>query len=343
MSSRQPRAYLMISGKSVPCISVDVTQTRDQNIDGFYAEIAIGAGGLGLGFWADSKSIKVQVMMSNDIGSGAVQMFDGSAESVLINLLKRTVVINGRGTGKELLDTKVQTKYLNQTPDEIVKKEAQKVGLNVDMDQIQDKAGKIWQLDWNKFFHNHSIWTGINNLADNFGMNAYITNGTLHFKNLNEKLNTYAIKYTENNVTHPSNVVDLQLGHNLVVAEGVSTSVTSWDNKAKKVVSATSGDAAGEDTGLDYSYTAPGLTQEQAQTISDKKQADVTAHEMVILAEMPGDTAMNARVDAAVSGTGTSFDRTFETQAVQHRMSVHEGYRMTIQAKTPGGAGSSSE
>jgi hypothetical protein len=336
---RQPRGYIIVNGTKVPCVRLDVTQSRSQDPDIFNAEIAIGAAGLGLNFWADASSLPVEVMMSNDIGAGAVKMFGGSADGVFIQLLKRTVLINGRGKEKALIDTKVQQKYLNQTPDQIVKKEAQKVGLKVDMDEIKDKAGKIWQLDWNKFFHNHSLWTGISNLADNFGMNAYATNGTLYFKNLNEQLNAYEIKYEENTTTHPSNVIDLQLAHDLVVAQGVSVDLKSWDNKAKKVVSALSGSQGSGS--LNYLFTVPGLTQEQAQTIADKKQAEASAHEMVISAEMPGDTAMDARLDAKVSGTGTSFDKTFETLAVQHRISVHEDFRMTIYAKTGGSGGDS--
>lgn len=346
MSARQPRAYLIVSGQQIPVISAEVTLSRTKKSDSFHAVVAIGGPAPDIGYWSGQTQIAAQVMFSNDIGQDTT-LFDGFVDNLSIGLLNRTATVSGRDKSQKLVDTKVQKQYLNKKPDDIIKQEAQKAGLQTQMTSFQDKAGKLWQIDWNKFFQDNSIWTGINNLADHFGFNAYVTQGTLYVQPFNENLPPYPINYTPPTAGGMSsgNFIDLTLTRNLPIAQGASVNVQSWDNKKKKVISGqagqggASGGSSNDDSSsgpLSFLMSIPGLQKEQATRIANKRYAEVTSHEMTIALDMPGDTGLTARTSIQLSGTGSAFDTSYDTQSVEHRMSLSEGYRMYVQARIPG-------
>ncbi len=325
MADRQPRAYV----NGLPVLSVEVSQSRTKNTDTFHAELPMSLGG-----W-DGEDIAVQVTMSND-GPGGVQMFDGFVDSVEADFAKRVYRISGRDKGAKLIDKKDRKKFLNKKPGEVVQQLAGEAGLSVDMDEIGDKAGKIYQIDWNAFQHDHSHWSMINRLADLFGMNAYVTNGTLYFKNMTEEVPTFPVFYVPPTPASyaQGSFIDLKCRRNLVVSKGAKVTVKSWNHKLKKVITSTKGSK-----GPEYKHHHPGLTQAQADKIAAKKLRENSAHGKSITLDMPGNTGLNARMNISISGTGSIYDDTYEITTVQYRMSFTEGFRMTVSAKSKGSEG----
>ncbi|MGC7986037.1 type IV secretion protein Rhs, partial [Salmonella enterica] len=82
-----------------------------------------------------------------------------------------------------------------------------------------------------------------------------------------------------------------------------------------------------------YTYTIPGLTQEQALQRAQTIYAELIAHEMKLTATLPGDNILGIDTMVQVMGTGTAWDQTYYPDSVTRRMSFDEGYSMNLHAK----------
>jgi phage protein D len=82
-----------------------------------------------------------------------------------------------------------------------------------------------------------------------------------------------------------------------------------------------------------YSFVRPNLTKEAAQKRANEKLRELSAHEMRISAELPGDSLLTMRALVELSGTGTAFDQTYYPDSIVRSMSVRDGYTMRLTAK----------
>ena len=306
MTLRQPQAFVVINGADYPVTSVEVMQARTKNSDTFWCEIPLRIIGDVTG-----KDISAQVFMSND-GVADTLMFDGYVDHVDLSFDHQMVTLSGRDKIKKLIDKKSRRVFLNQGPDDIVQTLASDGGMSVDSDGLSSKAGKIYKQDYNAFLHDASDWSMICALADQFGLSAYATLGTIYIKQLPESLPVFQIQYVPPSSGNyaDGNFISLHGSHNLVVNAGATVNVNSWNHKAKKKISASSSSGSGPT----YDYSAhPGLTQDQATNIAKKRLYENTAPGRIFTATMPGDIGMNVRLDTQITGTGTSFDDTFDT------------------------------
>ena len=336
MSLTQPKAYVVVNGQQYGVSAVEVRQSRTKNSDTFWCEIPLPLIGDVTG-----TDVAVQVYMGND-GVADTLMFDGYVDRVVINFEKQMVQLDGRDKVKKLIDKKSRKGFLNQTPDQVVKTLASNGGLSVQSDGISTKAGKIYKQDHNAFLHDVSDWSMICRLADHFGLSAYATLGTIYLKTMPESLPVFTINYAPPTPGSyaSGNFIQMTGTHNLIIGGGAKVNVNSWNHKQKKKVTASSSSGSGPT----YDYSAhPGLTQDQASLIAKKRLYENTAPGRTVSLTVPGDVTMNARMDVQITGTGTSFDDTFETQGVEFRMDCgsggdgnSEGFLMSISAKSKG-------
>lgn len=334
MTYRQPNAQVLLNGTPIEKMEATVTQSKTKQSDTFKATTALSIlpADLGLSFWASTDAVPAQVLIST--GSGYTKLFDGMVDAVDIDLAAGTIQFSGRDKAADLIDKTSAEKFQNKTPDKIVKEIAGRHGIDVDADALSEKAGKIYQIDWNKITNRTSEWTVINHIADLHGMVAYITGGKLYFKPLNETLDPFKITYRPPTANQPAdgNFVRLKIRRNLILTKPVKVSVKSWNHKQKKVISSDK-EVGGSGTPLIYNFNAPGLTQEQADKIAQKRLDENTSHENTLEIEVPGDPSMNARRSVELSGTNSGFDQSYEAQSVEHNVSADGGYTMTISTK----------
>ena len=119
-----------------------------------------------------------------------------------------------------------------------------------------------------------------------------------------------------------------------MLGKKVKSVVRSWNSKDKKVIKSEkelSGSGEGE---LLYEYRVPGLNQEQADKIAEKRLAENTRHEISIEVSAPGDTSIDVRMKLQLSGTGTAFDQSYSIDTIEHAISFDGGYRMNIRGKS---------
>jgi len=330
-------ASLIASGSQIPIISFSVKQSKTKSGDTFRAETAFDAVPGGVGFFVAATNIDAQIIVNG------TKIFDGVVDHSDYDWTNRVVTVTGRDKASALVDKTTSQKFLNKQPDEIVQAMASAHGISADVDSPGGKAGTQFTADLAKITHRGSEWSAVNELAELFGMTAYMTVGTLYFKNVPESLPVYQITYTPPTPgPATANAVILKTSRNHILGRPIKTNVHSHNHKKKTVLTHTISQA-GSGEPLVYNHvTRPGLTQDQVQRIATKKHADVVAHELSLDGlEIPGDETLNARFMVALSGTGTAFDQQYAVSDVEHVGSSSEGYvtKITCKNKKSGGGG----
>ncbi len=332
MPVRHPRAFLTVAGQTLQCEEVTVHQTRDAKTDTLTATAALFGGGPGPGFWAGTTPIPVQCMITTGEGAGGL-VFDGFIDSVDCDFTGGKVSVNARDKSAKMIDKKGSKKHLNKKPHEIVQQYASDNGLGADVDQVGEKAGRAFQIDYVALINRMSDWHAVQHIAEHYGMSAYSSMGKLYFKRIPETLPTYNVAFT-----HPgagaSQGTELKLSakRNVTLGKTIKTTVHSWNHKKQTKFEGVYTEAGGGDT-LEYHLHHPGLDQDQANTRAKSHSDKATKNEIEIRVEIPGDPSVNARMNLQLSGTGSAFDQVHEIQSVEHKISTHGGYVTTIDTK----------
>jgi len=322
----------LAGGNPMPFTEFTVTQTRTKKGDTFSAKSAITA--VDLKWWLTTSPIPIVITING------TQIFTGNVDHADMDFASREFSISGRDTGAALVDSQTSEKFLNQTPTQVVQTIASRHGLSVVSDTPSGNAGKILSADFDAISHRFSEWTFINKIAEHFGMVAYITNGTLYFKNYDETLPAYQIKYVAPTPSsyESGTFIELKASRSLVLGRPVKVNVNSHNHRQKKVVSASMTSSGGQGVPLIYNRTIHGLSQDQANTIAKAKLAEVQSHELTIdKLEFPGDESVNARMSFVLSGTGTPLDQSYDAKSIEHRVSMTEGYRTGVSIKNKKG------
>jgi hypothetical protein len=154
---------------------------------------------------------------------------------------------------------------------------------------------------------------------------------------------TYVIQWTP--TTPPqANLIDLKLARNLTLTKDVTVIVRSWNSKQKKGFSVTAKAAHTKNKVLRnttiaygqpqiFTYSIPGLTQQQALVRAEALLTSISQHEMRLEASLPGDNLLSSRMLVTLQGTGTPFDQVYYPESVMRSMTISEGYRMQLSAK----------
>jgi hypothetical protein len=115
--------------------------------------------------------------------------------------------------------------------------------------------------------------------------------------------------------------------------------VQSWNQKQQrafkvtyKVTQANKSQRVGGKAQI-YSFNVPNLTRDQCLELAKARAEEITRHERVLTASLPGDSKLTTRAMVRLVGTGTSWDQLYYPDAVTRRISFEEGYRMDLRAK----------
>jgi phage protein D len=331
---RNPTALLITKQGPLQLEEWEVHQSKTKKGDTFHAKTAINAPGCNVAFWASASGDDLDVQL---VINGSV-LFDGSVDHADIAWRETGISFSGRDKGAKLIDKTTSEKFLNQTPDQIVKTIAGRHGLSTETDS-GDKSGKAFSDDWDAISHRGSEWSYIQNLADHFGMNAYMTGGKIYFKDIDEQLPPFIVWYRPpTTASHADgSFIELHTSRNMILSRPVKTNVRSHNHKQKKLISAQHSKGGSGDA-LVYDYVLPGLRKDQAERICKKRHRENTKHEFSVTVDLPGDETVNVRRSLQLQGTGTAFDQSYEIDGIEHRGSWGEGYRMTITAKAGKGS-----
>lgn len=333
MTFATPRAHLLINGQVLACEEISVSQSKDNKSDSFDASMSLWGlpPGMDANFWSTATNVEVQVMV--DVGNGAKKLFDGMVDSADEDFDSGKLSISGRDKASKLIDKKSSKKFQNKKPHEVVKQLASDAGLEADVDEITDKAGKIVQIDYNAIQHRSSDWLTILDLADKHGRVAYISGGKVYFKKPDEKLPVLSITFKRPDPSAPadSNAVKLSAKRNLTLGRPVKHKVSSWNHKQQKL-NEDEFQEDGDGDPIEWHHHFPGLSKDEAKKRAKDHCDKTTKHELGVTVDMPGNPDISPRYLLELTGTGTAYDQQHEIASVKHRLS-QKGYRMTLNTK----------
>ena len=169
------------------------------------------------------------------------QLFIGNVDHCDVDFEASTFAISGRDKGAAMIDAQTSEKFLNQTPIQIVNTIAARHGIPVVSDPLPADAGKMFSTDFNSISNRGSEWSFINDLAEQYGMIAYITNGTLYFKAFNETLPTFQINYAAPSVSglRTGNFIKLKASRSLILGRKTTVNVRSHHHRHGQVFTGT--------------------------------------------------------------------------------------------------------
>jgi phage protein D len=342
--ARSPRAQILIDGQATPLVELTVNTSRHARADTFQGSTALQATGRDLGYWASVGPVECIVQACNDEGEGYVTLLKGVLDTVEVRADAREgakIHFSGRDNSAKLIDSKVTAKHLNKKSSEIVQELAQKYGLQAEVDDTGDDAGKVHTQDNAHLVDNDTAWNTIARLAEREGAFLYFKDDTIYFKlpGSDSSGGTYPIRFvppSEDSIAD-GNIIAIQLTQNVHLNKGVKQTVRSWHTRKEKNIVVTKDAQGASGQPLEFIEHIPGLTDDQADKIATKRQIERQRHEMQIEVIMPGDVSFDPRMMIALSGTGSAWDQQYHCNTCTHTFSAFNGYVMRISAQNKKG------
>lgn len=321
---------------------MEVTNNTYYSPDHFEVTLPVSSlpAGLQRADLADAADLEVEVRISLD-GSAGTSMIIGRVDDIEDSLLAGEIKLMGRDHTADFIETKTTEKFQNQTASQIVTTLAGRHGLTPDVTATTTKSGRYYEIDHDRLTDESTEWDLLTYLAQKEGFDVWVTGRTVHFHPSDQAAgDPIVLTYkpaTPQNVAE-GDFIDVKMRRSLTLASDVTVIVYSWNHKQKKAfkVTAKAAKAKGKQPNGKpqvYTYRIPGLTKDQALAEAQRRAEEITRHERVIEVARPGDVTTTARDQLQLRGTGTSFDQVYWIDEIIRRLSIEEGFDMTIKAK----------
>jgi phage protein D len=342
---RQPRLRLIANGARIDgVIAAELTSNNHYAADRFRATIAIGPGAGGPGTnWAEAASIFCDLQLSLDAGLSWTSLVQGAVDSIDIDPVGGTVRIAGRDLAAALIETRTQETFANQTSSEIATTLAGRHGLQADAQATTTPVGRYWQLEHDRitldqFSATISEWDLLTTLAQHEGFDVWVSGTTLHFRPRGIAGGPEFMLRPVATISGAANVAGLRLERSLTLAGDIEVVVKSWNSRQQNAFVQTARAAREPGTSRKrkpqrYVYVVPNLTPDEALKLAQRRLAELTRHERVIDAEMPGELDLAPRMMIGVEGTGTGFDQVYWIDEIERSLHVGHGFTQRLRAR----------
>lgn len=350
---RQPRLRVLANGILLPgVIEADITSNNHYAADRFRLTAALGAAPVGAAnVFSDTGQIAIDIAVSIDGGGSFTSLLQGVVDSVLIDPVLNTLSLRGRDYTSGLIEARTQETFANQTSSDIATTLATRHALVADVQATTTPVGRYWQLEHDRitldaFARAISEWDLLVALARIEGFDVWIDGTTLHFRPGLPQSAPVAVLRPIATLSGPANVTSLHLERTLTLARDIEVTVKSWNSRqqtafvqtaraSRTTPANTQGQAAKPQS---YVYVVPNLTPDRALALAQSRLAELSRHERVILAEMPGDITLTPRQQLRLEGTGTAFDQIYWIDEIDRHIHAEHGFTQRLRARnaTPG-------
>lgn len=330
---RYPRLRVLANGDLVPgAFEAEVLNNRHFSADRFRLGLALSADPTrGPVWWADQDDVLIDIAVS--LGGDYVNLLHGSVDSVEVDFLGDAVRLTGRDLSAGLIEARVQGTFANQTSSEVATTLAGRHGLSANVQTTNIPVGRYWELEHDSlvldgFARATTEWDLLVTLAQYEGFSVWVQGTTLHFCAVDTSVPPTVLQVTELSALH--------LERSLTLAQGIEVTVKSWHSRAAQcyVQTASANQASGTGgAAQSYVYITPNLTPGVALKLAQQRLAELTQHERVIIAEMPGELLLAPDQQILLQGTGTAFDRIYSVDSVERRLDVAHGFTQRIRAR----------
>lgn len=342
---RSPRPQVALNGVPLPAnavIEVEVTNASHFTADTYRVELAVSGlpSGVGPSYWGESQDDRIAVGVMLD-GLPAKPLIVGQVDDVAYNPIDRTITLTGRDLSATLIDSKTSEKFVNQTSSDIAQTLAARHGLRAAVQATTTKAGNYYEIDHAVLTQEQTEWDLLIYLAEREGFDAWVSGETLYFQPAPASAAPpYVILWSEpGDGTFASNADRLHLQRSQTLARDVIVTVRSWNQKQQKAFTVTAKRSQAKKSqrrggqAQTYSIVRPNLTKDQAQQLANSMAEEITRHERLLTASLPGDNVLTTRAMVRLVGTNTDWDQLYYPDTVIRRLSMQDGYRMDLRAK----------
>ncbi len=358
---RAPRTLVKINGTALPgCVSWEIDNNSNYQADTFRVSYAAGAlpAAQNAAWLLSQADLSVEILAGfpadpNAPTVGELESFIiGRVDDVQFDPVQNTLELSGRDYTSQFIDTKTTESFLNQKIPWVVQTLAARhnMSANAAPQPGPERVGNYYQVDHVRLNHEHTEWDLLTWLAHQVGSSVWVSGTTLNFQPLPDpaSADTYVIQWTAPSSSTggapQANLIDLKFAHNLTLSKDVKVIVRTWNSKQKKGFSVTAEASHVKSKVLRnatlpygepqiYTYSIPGLQQDQAQARANAILASISQHEVRLEASLPGDNLLSTRMLVTVRGTDTAFDQVYYPESVIRSMSISDGYRMQLSAK----------
>ena len=191
------------------------------------------------------------------------------------------------------------------------------------------------QVTLDQFSRATTEWDLLVFLAQHEGFDVWVAGNALYFQPGAAQLASRSLL--------PSDCIELRMERALTLAGDVEVVVKSWNSRQQsEVVQVASRPGSGSGaagSSQRYVYVRPNLLPDQALQLAQRILADVSCHERVVRATMPGDVVLSPRSFVSLQGTGTDFDQVYQVAEVEREFSLARGFVQHLHVKTGSAAG----
>ena len=328
-SLRSPNLSASIGGLALPgLLEADISSNAHFGAARFRLRLAIDAA-TASDLLQPGTIVDVQV----GVDGPPTSLVQGEIDSFTIDVLNGSVNLEGRDLTSRLLEARTQETFSNQTASEIAETLAGRHGLSPNVTATTTLAGRYYgnqhdRLTLGQFSRSTTEWDLLTFLAAREGYEAFVSGQTLNFVPLSAASNTY-------NLT-PQDCISLTLEHVVGLASGVDVTVKSWNTRqqsavTQRVSSASATQANGQPRQI--VVVRPNLSAVDAQRLAQRIVADLSGHERLVAAELPGECEFSPRSIVLLSGTGTDFDGSYYIAELDRHFTAEQGFTETIRLK----------
>jgi hypothetical protein len=340
---RAPRLRILTDGTPIQgVVEAEVHSNNHYAADRFTATVAIGADlSTTAAYWASQTDILLDIQFSLDGGATYTSLIQGLIDNVSIDVLAGTLRVEGRDLTASMIDNRTQETFANRTSSEIATVFSRRHNLTMVITETTTPVGRYYQsehdrVSLNQFSRSMTEWDLLVFLAGQEGFDVFVSGTSLYFQPTPTAL---AIPY----VVTPALLQNLRMDRSLTLARDIVVTVKSWNSRQQNAFTQTvrssgrtgAGAAATRQAGppQHYVFVRPNLTMNDALKLAQQKAAEITQHERVWEATMPGDLTLDPRSIIQLTGTATDFDQTYFVDMIDRHLSVDGGFVQRLRAK----------
>lgn len=338
--ARAPSLLVLVDGAPVRgAFAAQVTGTNHYGADRFRVSLALSADpAMGAAFWAGSGDLALEVRAAVDGRSAS--LVEGLIDRIDLDPVQGVARLEGRDRTALLIEARTQETFANRTSSEIATLLAGRHGLAADVAPTSTPVGRYWQLEHdrltlNQFSRAVTEWDLLIGLAGREGFDVWVTGSTLHFRPAAAIAVIGAVLRPVWTANGPATVTDLRLDRSLTLARDIEVVVKSWNSRLGRGFEQTARASRGNQRGgrvQRYVYIVPDLTLDAALQLAQQRLTELTRHERVVVADMPGDVTLDARDMVRVEGTGSAFDQDYFVDTIERSFNPR-GFRQTVRGR----------
>ena len=338
--ARQPRAYLVANGVTLPILEATATLNTYATSNTISATMPLWnmPEGMGNDFWLYSYPIDIAFVAGEMIGSLST-ILKGSVIKATPELNTGILKIEARDPVQDMIEAITNEKFQNQTVLQIVETIAKRHGLTVKSDGDSADAGKKYHIDFAKLTDQKSEAALLQYLADQQGKIWYVSGSNLIFIDADSdagKLYQFNFQRPSSFGAAAADFISCRLELNARLKRTVIVQVKSINSALETIVTGTAKKNGHDHTSspLIYNYRKPNLTQAQADAMAQKKLLEVTRHHLSMTMMIPGNPLIEAGGRVQILGADVD-DTVFALDSVTHSISTNGGYTTTLHGKSP--------